>query len=92
MHITHDENKHRFDLYADTGVHAGELEYTLGEPGLIYAEHTAVSRAFEGQGLASKLLDALVAFARVNNLRIVPECSYVAHAFRTHPEKYADVM
>lgn len=92
MRITHNEKKSRFDLYADSGMHAGELEYALGEYGMLFAEYTGVSRAYEGQGLGGMLLDALAAFARVKKLRIVPECEYVVHAFNKHPEKYADVM
>jgi predicted GNAT family acetyltransferase len=41
--------------------------------------------------VAAKLVEALVAHARANRLTIDPQCSYVAAAFRRHPE-WADVL
>lgn len=54
------------------------------------ADHTYVPSSMRGQGLAGKLVDALVADAREKGFTIVPQCSYVAAAFRRHPE-WADV-
>ncbi len=50
------------------------------------AEHTLVPSAIGGRGVAAKLVEALVADARERDFRIVPACSYVAVAFRRHPE------
>jgi predicted GNAT family acetyltransferase len=44
-----------------------------------------------GQGIAGKLLDALITDAREQGFKIVPQCSYVAAAFRRHPE-WADLL
>jgi predicted GNAT family acetyltransferase len=50
------------------------------------AEHTLVPSAIGGRGVAAKLVEALVDDARSQGFRIVPACSYVAVAFRRHPE------
>lgn len=50
------------------------------------AEHTLVPRAYEGRGIAARLVDALIADARAQGFRIDPACSYVATRFRRHPE------
>jgi len=50
------------------------------------AEHTLVPRAFEGRGIAAKLVDALIADARAEGFRIDPACSYVAAQFRRNPD------
>ena len=50
------------------------------------AEHTYVPPEARGQGIAIKLVEKLVADAHEQGFRIVPQCSYVAAAFRRHPE------
>ncbi|MEO6041649.1 MAG: GNAT family N-acetyltransferase [Croceibacterium sp.] len=54
------------------------------------ADHTYVPHEARGQGVAQKLVEALVADARAQGFRIEPQCSYVAAQFRRHPE-WADV-
>lgn len=48
--------------------------------------HTGVPPAFEGRGIALKLVKAAIADARQDGFRIVPLCSYVALQFRRHPD------
>lgn len=50
------------------------------------AEHTLVPREIGGQGVAARLVEALVADARAEGFTIVPACSYVAAMFKRHPE------
>ena len=50
------------------------------------AEHTIVPPELGGRGVAGKLVEALIADAREQGFKIVPECSYVAAAFGKHPE------
>ncbi len=54
------------------------------------AEHTIVPPEIGGRGIAGKLVDDMIADARVNGFKIVPECSYVVAAFARHPE-WADL-
>ncbi len=54
------------------------------------AEHTLVPPVIGGRGVAARLVEAMVADAREEGFRIVPACSYVAAAFRRHPE-WADL-
>lgn len=53
--------------------------------------HTEVAEKAEGQGLAKKLLIAMVNHARTNNLKVIPLCPYVHAQFKRHPEEYADI-
>ena len=55
------------------------------------ADHTWVDNSLRGQGVARQLLDALVAFAREKQLKIVPTCSYVDVMFQREAE-FADVV
>lgn len=57
----------------------------VGE-GHIMVNHTRVARKSEGQGLAGRLFEAMVTFARENSLQVTPTCSYVVHKFENNPE------
>lgn len=58
---------------------------------VLTAEHALVPPEIGGRGIAAKLVEALVADAQAQGWKIVPECSYVAAAFRRHPE-WADLL
>ena len=92
MTVQHNEKYKRFELLNEEGKNIGEIEYTRSGTGEIYATHTGVDPAYEGQGLAAKLLDALAAWAEEEEAKIVPICPYVIHAFKKYPEKYAAVI
>lgn len=53
---------------------------------VLVADHTLVPPEIGGRGVAAKLVEALVADAREEGNRIVPQCSYVEAMFRRHPE------
>ncbi|MEO8861482.1 MAG: GNAT family N-acetyltransferase [Ginsengibacter sp.] len=53
--------------------------------------HTEVDPEDEGQGLAKKLLAALVAYARKNKLKVYPLCAFVALQFKRNPREYEDI-
>lgn len=91
MQIIHEPNRNRFIACAEDGAEVGYVEYSRFSPGLLSADHTAVRKEWEGRGIAMQLLDALAAFARAENLRIRPSCSYVAWRFSRYTEKYGDV-
>ncbi|WP_420381274.1 GNAT family N-acetyltransferase [Novosphingobium sp.] len=68
----------------------GKLTYvTRGD--VLVAEHTLVPSSIGGRGVAAALVEALVAHARAENLKIDPQCSYVAEAFKRHPD-WADLL
>ncbi len=91
MKIMHDSEQHRFDAIADDGAHMGKIEYSP-HGDILSATHTLVEKPFRGQGVAGKLLDALVDYAKANNFKIIPVCSYVVASFKQHPERYRAVM
>ncbi|KPF82404.1 GNAT family N-acetyltransferase [Novosphingobium sp. AAP93] len=53
---------------------------------VLTAEHALVPPEIGGRGIAAKLVEALITDARAQGWKIVPECSYVAAAFKRHPE------
>ncbi len=64
----------------------GELTYRRSSPGVVVANHTGVPSSMQGQGVAGKLVERLVADARAEGFKIVPACSYVAAQRKRHPE------
>ena len=68
----------------------GRMTWVL-QDGARVAEHTLVPTEIGGRGVASKLVEALIADARADHFRIVPTCSYVAAQFKRHPE-WADLL
>ena len=53
--------------------------------------HTEIDPSQEGKGLAKLLLEAMVAHARENHLKVKPLCAYVGSQFKRHPDEYADI-
>ena len=53
--------------------------------------HTEVSEKLKGQGVASKLLSAMVAYAREHQMKVIALCSFVSAEFKKHPEQYKDI-
>ncbi|MDZ4307097.1 GNAT family N-acetyltransferase [Allopontixanthobacter sp.] len=69
----------------------GRLTWVTRGDGARIAEHTLVPREIGGRGIAGLLVQAMVADAREQGFRIVPQCSYVAAKFDDHPE-WADLL
>ena len=78
-----------FKAFEDDGLVGSMLVHVSGNN--LNAMHTEVDRAHEGKGIAHQLLDAMVAYARENKLRVTPLCPFVLAQFRRHPELYADL-
>ncbi len=56
----------------------------------VLADHTLTPVELRGRGIAGALVERLVADARREGFRIVPQCPYVAAQFERHPE-WSDV-
>lgn len=69
---------------------SAELTWRAQGP-LRVADHTFVPPEMRGQGVAQLLVEALIADAREQGFKIVPQCSYVAAQFRRHSE-WADLL
>jgi uncharacterized protein len=88
LQVHHNEAAQRFETAVDG--YAALLAYHRA-PGLISLDHTEVPPPIENQGVAGKLTQAALEFARAQKLRVVPACSYAAAYIRKHPE-YQDLL
>lgn len=75
---------------AVTGAHRPAVLTWQMRDGVRLVDHTFVPPEARGQGLAAKLVDAIVADAKTQGFKIAPQCPYVAKAFGQHPE-WADL-
>jgi uncharacterized protein len=66
---------HEFVLRIDAE-RFGFLEFTRPEVGVMRIEYVEVSPALRGTGLGRQLVEKAVAFAKENQLKVVPVCSY----------------
>lgn len=80
--ITHEEHAHGgVFLVAQRGVRVAEMTYRRTGEQVVVIDHTFVDEQLRGHGMARKLLDAAVAWARASGNMIVPSCSYVTLQF-----------
>src|SRR6476659_111460 len=88
--VRDDPQELRYELLDDSGVMIGEIRYVL-EPGAVALVHTEVDPEFQGQGLASELVQGAMNDLRKRDLRMIPVCPYVRAWLRRHPEQ-ADLV
>jgi predicted GNAT family acetyltransferase len=76
--------KRRYEAHLGSEL-AGYIAY-YHEPGRMMLLHTEVLPAFEGQGIASRLVAAALADIRERELSLVPSCPFVRSYLERHPE------
>ncbi len=86
--VRHEREANRFAATVDG--QECELDYRI-EGGVLTILHTGVPSAVGGRGIAAQLTRATLEFARAENLKIYPACSYAAVFFRRNPQ-YADLL
>ena len=91
MEIKHKENNSRGMFYIENekGLIA-ELTYHKKDNNILTIDHTEVKREMENQGIASRLVEKSVEYARENHLKIDPLCPFAEVQFDRN-ESYSDV-
>lgn len=87
MEIRHIVNE-GFFIFGENGDELAKLTYRK-EGEKLFFESTVVSPKLRGQGIAGKLFEAGVKYARENNYKIMPVCSYIVKKFESG--KYDDL-
>lgn len=82
---------HKFFIGEDEGHIQAELTYKDKDEHTIIADHTFVSEELRGEGIAGELFNSLIDFARKENLKIIPTCSYVEKKMK-ETSAYDDVL
>lgn len=82
--VADNPGEQRYELRLDGDV-VGFAQYRA-RPGLVAFTHTKVDDAFEGQGLAGRLISFALDDARRQGLAVLPFCPFVNGYIQRHPE------
>ena len=85
--IRHDRDDGRF-VVSENG-HDAFVEYER-EGDVLAINHTEVPPEMGGRGIAGKLVEAALRYAREEGLKVLPRCSYADAYMRRHAE-HADL-
>ena len=89
MTIRHNEQDSQFETTVDG--HTGYVAYDLEDPDRIVFTHTIVPDALSGRGVGGALAKHALDYAREKNLKVLPQCSYIAAYIKRHKE-YEDLL
>jgi hypothetical protein len=87
IQITHNPDEKRFETVIDGKL--SKLDYIQDGKNFVIT-HVGVHPELRGQGVAGKIVEVGLEYAKANTLRVVPMCSYAAAYIRRHPE-YAEL-
>ena len=90
--IQREEKDHRGAFFiAGEGHRLAELTFSATpDHKLVILDHTEVSDSLRGQGVARKLVEAAVDWARLTNVKLLPLCPFAKAIFDREPQ-FADV-
>jgi len=88
LEVTHNPNMNDFETWIEG--YPSKLDYILDGKNFVIT-HVGVHPVLRGQGVAGRLVEASLEYAKEKELRVIPMCSYAAAFMRRHPE-YAELM
>jgi predicted GNAT family acetyltransferase len=87
LEIIHNEGENRFEVWVNGNL--STLDYIQNGMNFVIT-HVGVHPELRGQGIAAKITQAGLEYARVNSLKVIPLCSYAAAYIRRNP-RYAEL-
>lgn len=86
--VRHDQEDCKFKATVDS--HQSFIKYSVSD-GVIAILSTYVPPAVEGRGVAAELTKTVLEYARENNLKVKPVCSY-AVTYMQRNREYQDLL
>lgn len=83
LNIIHNQTENRFEVWINNQL--SKLDY-MRYGSTIVMTHVGVHPDQRGQGVAGKLTEVALGYAKAESLRVIPMCSYVAAYIRSNPE------
>lgn len=83
LEVTHKEANRTFEVEVDGLL--SKLDYIQDGKNFVIT-HVGVHPELRNQGLAAKIVEAGLAYAKQNSLRVIPMCSYAAAFIRRNPQ------
>jgi predicted GNAT family acetyltransferase len=92
MEIQHFEKNNKGLFFVrENGKRVAEMTYKRKNKNTIVIDHTEVEKSLQGKGVGLELVLKAVEYAREDNQKIIPECSY-AKSVLDKREDLADVL
>lgn len=86
-----DGSKGSFFIEAE-GITLAELTYSMTGTDQMIIEHTEVSDALRGKNMGYELVKTAADYARKNNIKIIPLCSFAKAVMEKRKEEFDDVL
>jgi uncharacterized protein len=83
LEITHNQADHTFEAWIEG--YLSKLDYIQDGKNFVIT-HVGVYPEYRGQGVAGKIVEAGLQYAKQNSLRVIPMCSYAAAYIRRNPQ------
>lgn len=84
--IEHEEEGGRGAFFIEReGIRLAQMTYSRAGDDLIIIDHTEVNEKLQGLGVARRLLDTAVAWARTTKTRVIATCPYAKAQFDKDP-------
>ena len=83
LEVTHNQADHTFEAWIDG--YLSKLDYIQDGKNFVIT-HVGVYPEHRGQGIAGKIVEAGLEYAKQNSLRVIPMCSYAAAYIRRNPQ------
>lgn len=83
LEVVHNDAADRFEVWIEG--YLSKLDYIQEDKNFVIT-HVGVYPEFRGQGVAGKIVEAALAYAKQNSWRVVPMCSYAAAFMRRNPQ------
>lgn len=77
--------------YEENGITLAEMVYVMAGEKMLIIEHTDVNISLKGKGVGKKLLAALVDYARIDHIQVIPLCPFAKAVFEKTRE-WQDVL
>jgi len=88
LQVTHNPDQNRFESWVEG--YPSKLDYIRDGKNFVIT-HVGVHPELRGQGVAARMVEVSLEYAKEKSLRVIPMCSYAAAYMRRHPE-YAELM
>jgi predicted GNAT family acetyltransferase len=83
LEITNNPAENRFEVWIDGQL--SKLDY-IEDGDTIVMTHVGVHPEHRGGGVAGRITQVAMEYAKQRNLRVIPMCSYVASYIRRNPQ------
>ena len=92
MELEQINNEHKgYFRVVSEGKEAGRMTYSWAGENRFIIDHTEVNPDFSGQGVGQKMIEATLAYARENDLKVIPLCPFAKAQFDRHKD-WHDVL